>query len=50
MIELSNISKSYASQDLFSGLSLRMNFGNKIGLVGRNGSGKSTLLKSFYGL
>lgn len=49
MIELSNISKSYASQDLFSGLSLRMNFGNKIGLVGRNGSGKSTLFKLILG-
>ena len=49
MIELSNISKSYASQELFSGLNLRMNFGNKIGLVGRNGSGKSTLFKLILG-
>ncbi len=45
MIELSNVSKSYGPNELFSELNLRLNSGNKIGLVGRNGSGKSTLLK-----
>jgi polar amino acid transport system ATP-binding protein len=50
MIELSNVTKSYGSQELFSDISLRMNFGDKIGLVGRNGSGKSTLFKTLTGL
>jgi ATP-binding cassette, subfamily F, member 3 len=49
MIELSNVSKSYASNELFSELNLRLNSGNKIGLVGRNGSGKSTLFKLILG-
>jgi len=45
MIQLTNISKSYGTQDLFKGVNLRVNSGDKIGLVGRNGSGKSTLFK-----
>jgi len=49
MIELSNVSKSYGSNDLFSELNLRLNSGDKIGLVGRNGSGKSTLFKLILG-
>jgi len=49
MIQLTNISKSFAKQELFSNLNLRLNPGNKIGLVGRNGSGKSTLFKIILG-
>jgi len=45
MIQLSNISKSYGEQELFSGLNFKLNAGMKLGLVGRNGSGKSTLFK-----
>ncbi len=49
MIQLTNISKSYAKQELFSNLNFRLNSGNRIGLVGRNGSGKSTLFKLILG-
>ncbi|MDQ7067556.1 MAG: ABC-F family ATP-binding cassette domain-containing protein [Sulfurimonas sp.] len=45
MIQLQNISKSFASQELFSNLNMKLNAGNRMGLVGRNGSGKSTLFK-----
>jgi ATP-binding cassette subfamily F protein 3 len=49
MIELVNISKSYPTNDLYSELNLRLNSGDKIGLVGRNGTGKSTLFKLILG-
>ncbi|MDD3475283.1 MAG: ATP-binding cassette domain-containing protein [Sulfurimonas sp.] len=49
MIQLINITKNFGKQDLFSGLSFKLNPGNKMGLVGRNGSGKSTLFKIILG-
>ena len=49
MIQLSNISKNYGEQELFSGLNFKLNAGMKVGLVGRNGSGKSTLFKLILG-
>ena len=49
MIQLTNISKSYADQVLFTDLNFKLNSGNRVGLVGRNGSGKSTLFKIIMG-
>ena len=49
MIELINISKSYPTNELYSDLNLRLNQGDKVGLVGRNGTGKSTLFKLILG-
>ena len=49
MIQLTNISKNFASQELFHNLNLKLNTGNRTGLVGRNGSGKSTLFKMILG-
>ncbi|MDF1875146.1 ABC-F family ATP-binding cassette domain-containing protein [Sulfurimonas sp. SAG-AH-194-I05] len=49
MIQLTNISKNYASQELFNKLSFKLNAGTRVGLVGRNGSGKSTLFKLILG-
>jgi len=49
MIELINISKSYPTSELYSELNLRLNHGDKVGLVGRNGTGKSTLFKLILG-
>ena len=49
MVELINIKKSYPTQDLYQDLNLRLNKGDKVGLVGRNGTGKSTLFKLILG-
>ena len=49
MIQLQNISKNFASQELFKNLNFKLNTGNRTGLVGRNGSGKSTLFKLILG-
>ncbi|MDA7817888.1 ABC-F family ATP-binding cassette domain-containing protein [Sulfurimonas sp.] len=49
MIQLTNISKNFASQELFNNLSFKINATNRVGLVGRNGSGKSTLFKMVLG-
>ncbi len=49
MIQFSNVSKAYGSQELFNNLTFKLNPGNKMGLVGRNGSGKSTMFKLILG-
>lgn len=49
MIQLQNISKNFASQELFNDLNFKLNAGTRVGLVGRNGSGKSTLFKMILG-
>lgn len=45
-----NLSKSYGLKALFENISLGINEGDKIGLIGINGTGKSTLLKIIAGL
>ncbi len=49
MIQLNNISKSFATKELFGNVSFRLNSKDRVGLVGRNGSGKSTLFKLILG-
>jgi ATP-binding cassette subfamily F protein 3 len=49
MIKIFGLNKSYGKQVLFDDLSLSINRGEKIGLVGRNGHGKSTLFQMILG-
>jgi len=49
MIQVHNLSKSFADQEVFSSITFTLGSGEKIGLVGRNGSGKTTLLKIIMG-
>ncbi|MFN0064622.1 MAG: ABC-F family ATP-binding cassette domain-containing protein [Chlamydiales bacterium] len=48
-IVLDEISKSFGSRTLFSGVSITFNPGNRYGLTGPNGAGKSTLLRIIMG-
>ena len=49
LITLDNINKSLGGHPILKGITLQINRGDKIGLIGANGSGKSTLLQVIYG-
>ena len=45
MLNAHNITVTFGGEDLFSGITFKLNAGDRVGLVGKNGAGKSTLLK-----
>ena len=49
MLSASNISKAYSTRTLFSGLTLNVDAGDRIALIGANGSGKTTLMDILAG-
>ncbi len=50
VLTVSKVKKHFAAQEILSGAELRIDGGEKIGLVGRNGTGKTTLLRLIEGL
>ena len=50
MITISDLSKSYGDQTLFSDGCLQLDAGRRYGVVGANGSGKSTFLRILAGM
>lgn len=50
LLTAADLSKTYATHTLFTGVSLGLRDGDRLGLIGPNGSGKSTLLKILAGL
>ncbi len=50
LLQLSGISLTFGGNPLFDGLTLVVQPGDRVALVGRNGSGKSTLMKVMAGL
>lgn len=49
LFRLSEVHKSYGSQDVLRGASLQINAGEHVGLVGRNGAGKTTIFRLIGG-
>jgi len=49
LVKLENIGRYFPEVDLFAGVSLQLNDGDRVGLVGPNGSGKSQLLAIIAG-
>jgi ATP-binding cassette, subfamily F, member 3 len=49
LFRLSDVHKSYGTQDVLRGASFQINPGEHVGLVGRNGAGKTTLFRLVTG-
>ncbi len=49
LVNLKDVSKQYASRPILTDITLGVNAGERIGVVGRNGDGKSTLLRIVAG-
>ncbi|UTF61300.1 ATP-binding cassette domain-containing protein [Gilvimarinus sp. DA14] len=50
MIEINNVSKHFGKVTALDGVSMQINDGEIVGLLGLNGAGKSTLMRMTYGL
>ena len=50
MIEIKNVSKSYASKKIIDGLDLQIKSGEVFGFLGPNGAGKTTTIKMITGI
>lgn len=50
LLQLSGVSLTFGGEPVFDDLSLNVQPGDRVALVGRNGSGKSTLMKVMAGL
>jgi ATP-binding cassette subfamily F protein 3 len=49
ILSVHNLSKHFGGQDIFSGLTLNLEHGDRVALVGPNGTGKTTLLRIITG-
>jgi ATP-binding cassette subfamily F protein 3 len=49
MLTVSNVSKSYNEQELFSGVTFTVGMSDRIAVIGRNGTGKTTLFEIITG-
>lgn len=50
ILSISNIHAGYGDKPILDGVTLHVNKGEVIALLGHNGAGKTTLLKTIYGL
>ena len=49
LLTVNNVKKEFNGEPIFEGISFRLEWRQKLGLVGRNGSGKTTLLRILTG-
>src|SRR3954451_20130625 len=49
LVNLKDVAKGYAARTVLSDVTLGVNAGDRVGIVGRNGDGKSTLLRLIAG-
>jgi methyl-galactoside transport system ATP-binding protein len=50
ILKLENLSKSFGSNRVLSGITLEVTRGTVLGLMGENGAGKSTMMKCLFGI
>ena len=50
VLEIKNMSKSFAKNKVLNGINLSVKKGNVMGLMGENGAGKSTMMKCLFGI
>ena len=50
MLNAHDIKVTFSGEDLFSGITFKLNPGDRVGLVGKNGAGKSTTVKILSGI
>ena len=49
LLTVNNVKKEFNGEPIFENITFRLEWGQKLGLVGRNGSGKTTLLRILTG-
>src|SRR5882757_6825402 len=49
LLVVNNVHKSFGPDTILDSIGFRLNWGQKLGLVGRNGAGKTTLLRILTG-
>jgi len=50
VLEIKNMSKSFAKNKVLNGINLSIKKGSVMGLMGENGAGKSTMMKCLFGI
>ncbi len=50
ILEIKNLSKSFAKNKVLDGINLTLKKGSVLGLMGENGAGKSTMMKCLFGI
>lgn len=50
ILEIRNLSKSFAKNKVLDGINLTLDKGSVLGLMGENGAGKSTMMKCLFGI